>query len=302
MAVNRFWEQCFGRGLVDTSEDFGLQGARPSHARLLDALAASFVDSGWDVKDLFREIVLSKTFCQSSVVRKQQLEIDPENRWLSRGPRFRMDAEVIRDSRLFAAGLLDLSAGKRGVKPPQPAGLWKPVSQPNSTTAHFVADKPDRQFRRSVYMFWKRTSPPAMMQTFDAPNRDACVISRQRTNTPLQALALMNDYQNLQCANALAMRLLKEQLGDEANDDSRLALGFELATGRSPSDTEAQMMRKMLRSLRAAWKDKAESAGSLVKWSDCRRLDAKHRDPPELAAWIMVCNALLNLSESVTVQ
>ena len=208
--VNRFWQHFFGIGIVRTSEDFGIQGERPTHPELLDWLAIDFVENGWNVKRMQKQIVMSATYQQSSSVQAKKLNIDPENRLLSRGPRFRMDAEVIRDSALFVSGLLVDRIGGPSVKPYQPAGLWKPVGFGGSNTSVFKQDKGEKLYRRSMYTFWKRTSPPPSLSTFDAPDRETCQVRRARTNTPLQALVLMNDIQFVEAARKFAERIIKD--------------------------------------------------------------------------------------------
>ena len=189
VAVNRFWLQLFGTGIVKTAEDFGAQGEPPSHPELLDWLAVTFREDGWDVKRLMKRLVMSAAYRQSSRVTPETLAKDPANRLLARGPRFRLDAETLRDQALFASGLLIERVGGASVKPPQPFGLWEAVGYTDSNTAHFKADSgAEKVHRRSLYTFWKRTSPPPQMTTFDAPSREACQVRRERTNTPLQAL------------------------------------------------------------------------------------------------------------------
>ena len=209
--VNRLWQQVFGTGLVKTSEDFGSQGEPPSHPELLDWLATQYREDGWDTKKMMKRLVLSYTYRQSSKVTKDRLAKDAANRLLSRGPRFRLDAEMLRDQALFASGLMIEKLGGPSVKPPQPSGLWEAVGYVTSNTARFTADTGnDKVHRRSLYTFWKRTSPPPQMTTFDAPSREACLVRRERTNTPLQALLLMNETQYVEAASALAERTLKE--------------------------------------------------------------------------------------------
>ncbi|SVC05115.1 uncharacterized protein METZ01_LOCUS257969, partial [marine metagenome] len=211
VTVNRFWQQLFGTGLVETSEDFGSQGQRPSHPELLDWLAIEFIDSGWDIKRLMKLMLTSATYRQSSQVKREVLALDPENRLLSRGPRFRLDAEMLRDQALSVSGLLRGDIGGPSVKPPQPDGLWYAVAITGSNTARFVKDEgAEKVHRRSLYTFWKRTSPPPQMNILDAPSREACTVRRERTNTPLQALMLMNDPQYVEAARAFAERVIKE--------------------------------------------------------------------------------------------
>ena len=213
--VNRFWQQVFGTGLVKTAEDFGSQGEPPTHPELLlDWLAVQFREDGWDIKKTMRlRIVTSATYRQSSKATKDRLANDDPatTRLLSRGPRFRLDAEMLRDQALFVGGLLAEKTGGPSVKPPQPAGLWEAVGYVTSNTARFTADTgAEKVHRRSLYTFWKRTAPPPQMTTFDAPSREACLVRRERTNTPLQALLLMNETQYVEASRALAERAMKE--------------------------------------------------------------------------------------------
>ena len=232
VTVNRFWQRFFGHGLVKTSEDFGAQGQLPSHPELLDWLASEFVASGWDMKELQRQIVNSATYRQSSRVSPEMLKRDPENRLLARASRFRLDAEVLRDSALTYAGLLVEKIGGPGVNPYQPPGLWKEIgyeSRGRFSAGEFVQDSDQDLYRRSLYTFWKRTVPPPNMLVFDAPNRETCTVKRGISNTPLQALTLLNDPQYVEAARALAERILIE---GPANDDERLARAFQLVLSR----------------------------------------------------------------------
>ena len=197
VAVNRFWQQLFGVGLVKTSEDLGGQGEVPSHPELLDYLSISFVESGWDIKALMKKMVMSKTYRQSSVMSAEKLTADPENRFLARGSRYRMDAEMIRDQILFTSGMLSDTMYGKSVKPPQPDGLWKSVTMIGE---RFKADSGESIRRRSLYTYWKRGMPPPQMTILNAPIRDACVARRERTNTPSQALLLLNESEYLKSA------------------------------------------------------------------------------------------------------
>ncbi|MBX6316438.1 MAG: DUF1553 domain-containing protein, partial [Isosphaeraceae bacterium] len=236
VAVNRFWQQFFGTGIVKTAEDFGLQGEPPSHPELLDWLAVDFREHGWDIKRLVRQIVLSAAYRQSSKVTPDRLAKDPNNRLVSRGPRFRLDAEMLRDQALAVSGLLAERLGGPSIKPWQPPGLWEAVGYTSSNTAKFVPDTGhEKVHRRSLYIFWKRTAPPPQMTTFDAPSREACFVRRERTNTPLQALVLMNEPQYVEAARALAERTLRE---GGATPRQRLAYMFQLVTCRPPDDRE----------------------------------------------------------------
>ena len=204
VAVNRFWQEIFGTGLVKTSEDFGSQGEAPTHPELLDWLAVEFRESGWDVKKLFREIVMSSTYRQAAMATPAKIQKDPDNRLLSRGPRFRMDAEMVRDTALTASGLLAVTIGGPSVKPYQPDGVWEAVAMPVSNTKAYRRDTGEKLYRRSMYTFWKRSAPPASMDIFNAPSRENCTVRRERTNTPLQALVTMNGAQFVEAARHLA--------------------------------------------------------------------------------------------------
>ncbi len=216
MVVNRWWQRYFGTGIVKTPEDLGIQAEPPSHPELLDWLATEFLSSGWDVKHMQKLIVMSATYRQSSQVTSEALQRDPANRWLARGPRFRMPAEMIRDAALSVSGLLVEKLGGPSVKPYQPDGLWEAVGYTDSNTANFAQDDGENLYRRSLYTFWKRTAPPPAMSTFDAPSREACTVRRARTNTPLQALTLMNDRQFVEASRHFAARMLAE--GGETPD------------------------------------------------------------------------------------
>ena len=295
VTVNRIWQQHFGLGLVKTSEDFGVQGERPSHPELLDWLACEFVDSGWNLKRLQYLILTSNTYQQSSYARPDVDSIDPENRLLARGPRHRLDAEVIRDQALSIGGLLINEIGGRSVKPYQPEGLWKPVGFGGSNTSVFKQDKGKALYRRSMYTFWKRTSPPPSMATFDAPNRETCTVRRPRTNTPLQSLVLMNDVQFVEAARHFAERLLRR---GAVSDQARIAYAFQTVTSRVPNETELDSLKTLLAEYRNRFQATVESAEQLVSVGDSPR-DADLA-APELAAWTMVAHLLLNLHETVT--
>jgi hypothetical protein len=295
VTVNRFWQQLFGTGLVKTSEDFGVQGEQPSHPKLLDWLAVDFVESGWDVKRCLKQMVMSAAYQQSSRVTQEKLAADPDNRLLARGPRFRLDAEVIRDQALALSGLLIDTIGGKSVKPYQPAGLWKPVGFGGSNTSVFVQDKGEKLFRRSMYTFWKRTVPPPSMATFDAPNRETCQVRRARTNTPLQALVLMNDVQYVEAARKFAERVINE---GGTSVDERVIYAFRSVVARRPNATEMQSLTTLFTEYLSDFKSNPEFAPKLLAAGESPR-DEK-LDANELAAWTMVTHLLLNLSESVT--
>ena len=227
VAVNRFWQQLFGTGIVKTSEDVGAQGEWPSHPDLLNHLAAHFVNSGWDVKALMKTMVMSNTYQQGSEATPEQYKADPENRLLSRGSRYRLDAEVIRDQILATSGVLNATMGGKSVKPPQPEGLWKSVSLPSSYPNRYIPDTGDQIVRRSVYTFWKRGLPPPQMTILNAPTREDCTARRERTNTPLQALLLMNEQQYMKAA------LHSQNVWSAL----KLTIGFPVFTRRSPADS-----------------------------------------------------------------
>ena len=293
VTVNRFWQQYFGTGLVKTTEDFGAQGEHPSHPKLLDWLATEFIRTGWNVKQMQKLIVTSATYRQSSRTTPELRARDPENRLLARGPRFRVDGEVVRDTALLVSGLLVEKSGGRSVKPYEPPGLWEAVSFNNSQK--YVPDKGEGQYRRSLYTYWKRQSPPPNMLLFDAPTREYCVVRRPRTNTPLQALALMNDPQFFESARAFADRILREG-GKDVND--RIAFGFRFATSRKPSGEEVKILRNVLGEQLALYrKDKADAEKLLAVGTFKPSSGA---DSADLAAWTTVASMILNLDESVT--
>jgi len=296
VAVNRFWLQVFGTGIVKTAEDFGAQGEPPSHPELLDWLAVQFRDDGWDVKRLMKRLVMSAVYRQSSRLTPETLAKDPANRLLARGPRFRLDAEILRDQALFASGLLVEAVGGPSVKPPQPSGLWEAVGYTDSDTAHFTADTGAvKVHRRSFYTFWKRTSPPPQMTTLDAPSRESCQVRRERTNTPLQALLLMNEPQFIEAARALAERTLRE--GGGATDE-RLSYMFRLVTARSPDTKDLAELSSALKDLTAHYTTQPEAAGRLIAAGETKP-DPRYK-PTELAAWTMIGNVILNLDEAIT--
>ncbi len=296
--VNRFWQHYFGVGLVKTAEDFGIQGEWPTHPDLLDWLATEFVASGWDVKALQRLIVTSATYRQSSRHRPDAAQRDPENRLLAQGPRFRMDAEMIRDNALAVSGLLVPRIGGPSVRPYQPAGLWEAVAYgANYTAQKFVQDHGENLYRRSMYTFWKRQSPPPTLVLFDAPNRETCIVRRSRTNTPLQALALMNDPQFVEAARALAQRMLREP-ATEASAETRLAFGFALATARPPTSDERGVLLETLAAERAHFETDREAAARLIGVGESPADGSL--DPAELAAWTSIASILLNLDETIT--
>jgi mono/diheme cytochrome c family protein len=294
VTVNRFWQQLCGAGIVRTPGDFGTQGEAPTHPELLDWLAAEFVRSGWDVKALVRLVVTSSTYRQDSRVGAALLERDPANKLLAHGPRFRLDAEELRDQALALGGLLLPAIGGPPVHPYQPVNIWEPVAYGESNTKNYVQDHGDALYRRSLYTFLKRTAPAPAMSTFDAPSRENVCTGRGRSTTPLQALALMNDVQHFEAARAFAQRLLA-RLG---RDEDRLAYAFRSATARSPSRDERTLLSAALSTQRQHFAAAPEEARKVITNGESKPSAAY--PAPEFAAWTMVANLLLNLDETVT--
>jgi len=296
VVVNRFWQQLFGEGLVKTSDNFGMQGEWPSHPELLDWLAREFVDSGWNVKALMRRMVLSATYRQDSSASPALIARDPENRLLARGPRFRMPAEVIRDQALEISGLLKSGIGGPSVYPYQTAGLYKGiVVAANYPGTSWPESKGDDLYRRSLYTFWKRTVPHPTMNVFDAPDREVCVVQRSITNTPLQALTLLNDPIFVEAARKLAERSVRE---GGATPESRLAFAFRLATGRKPDSAEMGILSAAFHKMLAGFQQNESGAQSLL--SVGASAEDKSIPADELAAYTGVMNIILNMDETIT--
>lgn len=295
VAVNRFWQQLFGIGIVRTSEDFGAQGEWPSHPELLDYLAVRFVDSGWDVKLLMKEMLMSQAYQQSSVASPAAYQRDPNNRLLARGARFRLDSEAIRDQILASSGLLNPELFGKSVKPPQPVGLWTAVTLPSSYPHEYTTDTGDKIYRRSVYTFWKRAMPPPQMTIFNAPNREECIARRERTNTPLQALLLLNEAEYFKAARHLATHTLST-LPD--GDEQKLSAIYEAITSQLPDQPTQAALLSLARDLKAMY---AQSPELLADF--CRGVDVPEGiAPQELAAWTMVASAVYNLDITKTRQ
>ncbi len=294
VTVNRFWQQVFGAGLVVTSEDFGAQGEVPSHPELLDYLATEFRDSGWDVKDFFRRLVTSSTYRQAGWSTPEKLERDPENRLLSRGPRFRMDAEMVRDTALAASGLLVRTIGGPSVKPYQPEGHWRRVAMTQSNTARYRRDSGDKLYRRSLYTFWKRSAPPPSMTIFDAGNREHSMVRRERTNTPLQALVTMNDTQFVEASRFLAQRAMREA-GDDF--DRRLDYMTTRLVARSFDAAERTVAEQTYDGLIDLYRADEAAAKELVEVGESAYDAGLPLD--ESAAWTMLASKLMNLDETL---
>jgi hypothetical protein len=291
VAVNRLWQMMFGEGLVRTSEDFGLQGEMPTHPELLDWLAIDFVNHGWDVKRLLKQIMLSSTYCQDSRATAALRERDPENRLLARGPRFRLQGEFIRDNALFVSGLLVEQIGGPSVKPYQPAGIWEEVAL-DTNLSKFVQDHEQKLYRRSMYTYWKRSAPHPSLMIFDAPTREKCTGKRPRTNTPLQALVTLNDPQFVEAARKLAERTLQS---NQNAFEQRLRFVFRECLSREPSSKETALFHKLYDSQFAKYQADPKQAEALLKIGESPRIEALAL--PELAAWTVLANTLLNLDE-----
>jgi hypothetical protein len=294
VTVNRFWMETFGTGLVKSAADFGIMSDPPSHPALLDWLAVDFRDNGWDVKRLMRLLVTSETYKQSSAVSKELLARDPDNRLLARGPRFRMDAEMVRDSALAVSGLLSPKIGGPSVKPYQPTGVWEAVAMPESNTKSYKPDTGEALYRRSLYTFWKRAAPPASLEAFNAPSRENCAIGRERTNTPLQALVTLNDTQFVEAARFLAQAAMQAAPGDPK---ATLDFMARRVLSRPLRATEAPILEASHTALLARYTQTPADAAALLSVGE-RKPDPAF-EPPQLAAWTMVASQLMNLDETL---
>ena len=289
--VNRIWQRVFGAGLVRTPEDFGRQGQQPTHPELLDWLAVDLQDNGWNLKRMLKLLVTTQAFKQSSAWRKDIS--DPENRLISRGPGHRLDAEVIRDVGLWASGLLDPHMGGEGVKPYQPAGMWKALAHPASNTKQYVADKGARLYRRSLYVYWKRTSPHPMMILFDAPDRESSCVRRSRTSTAQQSLGLLNETQRIELSRKFAERLIKQA----ETDDARFDLMFRLLASRAPSGEERAACRTLLDFMKSRYAESEKDALDLLATGEAKRDESLK--PAEVAAWTQVAVTVLASDVSI---
>ncbi len=293
VTVNRFWQMYFGTGLVKTVQDFGSQGEWPTHLELLDWLATEFMDSGWNVKALQKTIVMSAVYRQSSRVTAESWQRDPENRLLARGPRLRLGPEMIRDQALAVSGLLVEKIGGPSVKPYQPPGLWQELAGGKG----YERDKGDGLYRRSLYTYWKRTVAPPFMVNFDSPNRETCTVRETRTNTPLQALNLMNDVTFIEAARKLAERMLAEGGKDPAE---RIQFAYELVLARPAKQPEVQVILDTLAGFESRYRADRNSAKEFLGYGDSPQ--SRKLDPRELAAYSSIASLILNLDEAVTKQ
>jgi hypothetical protein len=294
VTVNRIWQELFGTGIVDTPDDFGIMGAKPTHPELLDWLAVEFRESGWNLKHIYQLILTSHTYRQSNHISPEQLAADPANRLLSRGPRFRMDAEVLRDTALQASELLVGKIGGPPVKPYQPDGIWDAVSMPESNTKKYEQDAGENLYRRSLYTFWKRFAPPPSLETFDAQAREVVCIRRARTNTPLQALVSMNDPQFFEAARKLAERAITHS----PDATARLQFISSILLSRHLTEKELASLTNSLGRYASHYKSRPGDAEALLTTGASP--PTPNLDPTEIATWTLISNQLLNLDETLT--
>ncbi len=293
VAVNRYWSMIFGRGLVTTVMDFGTRAALPSHPGLLDWLARDFADGGWNVKRVFKQILMSSTYRQQSVSSAEQRRRDPENVYLSRAPRLRLQGEFIRDNALAVSGVLNERIGGPSVKPYQPPRIWNEVALNGGL--FYKADNGEKLYRRSMYTYWKRSAPMPNMMAFDAPTREKCVVQRPRTNTPMQALVTLNDVQFVEAARLFAQRVIKE---GGADFDSQLDYAMQMTTARSADELRRHVFRRLYDSQLKVFRDDNKRAGEFLNFGEAKR--DKSLDLAEHAAWTTVASAILNLDEVIT--
>jgi hypothetical protein len=294
VAVNRQWQRLFGIGIVRTTEEFGAQGDWPSHPKLLDWLAVHFMENGWDMKDLLKLIVTSATYRQSSSASPELMARDLENLLIARGPRHRLDAEIVRDNALALSGLLVEKTGGPSVFPYHPKGLWMELNNRPNYSRTYKQDKGDNLYRRSLYTYWKRTVPPPSMATFDAPEREFCLVRRSRTNTPLQAFVMLHDPQFVEAARHLAQRMM----GASNNLEERIKHGFRLATSRLPNQKEKAVLQQLFQERLDLYRNDTKAAQAVLSVGDSNQ--NSNLPEPEQAAWATVARALLNLSETIS--
>lgn len=294
VTVNRFWQQLFGQGIVVTAEDFGVMGIAPSHAELLDWLAVDFRDSGWNVKHFFKQLLMSATYRQAAVATPEKLERDPSNILFSRGPRFRMDGEMVRDYALASSGLLSRKMYGPGVRPYQPSNIWEIVGLPGGDTRNYVQDTGEGLYRRALYTFWKRMAPPPSLEAFNAPSREVCTVRRERTNTPLHALVTLNDPQFVEAARKLAEHAMQVGDGQGPKIIDEIA---RRVLARLLSARERSIVLHSYTDLLDHYRAQPDDASALLAVGEA---SCDHSLPPaELAAWTMVCNQIMNLDEAL---
>jgi hypothetical protein len=291
--VNRIWQEFFGRGIVKTSGDFGMQGELPSHPELLDWLAVDFIENGWDIKRLVKMIVMSSTYRQSAELTKHKKAVDPENIYLSRAPRLRLPSELIKDHVLASSGLLVEEIGGPSVKPYQPKGIWESSTSGRGVLAYYVQDHDEKLYRRGMYNFIKRTVPPPVMLMFDASNRDQCEVKRMRTNTPLQALALMNDPMTLEASRVLAERLMIEK----SNDSEKIDKAFRLILCRKAGEKEIQLLNKYFEEEKKTFSANPENAKQFIQAGEYKHENVD--DIVTLASLMQVVQTLYNMDEAI---
>jgi hypothetical protein len=290
VTINRLWSLCFGSGLAGRLDDFGGQGEPPVHPELLDRLAHAFVESDWDTRAMMNLIVTSRTYQQSSVVRSELTGVDPNNRWYARQSADRLAAEMVRDNALAISGLLVQHVGGASVKPYQPAGYYRHLNFPERT---YEQDNDDRQWRRGVYVHWQRQFLHPMLKAFDAPSREECTAQRAQSNTPMAALVLLNDPTFVEAARAFAARSLDR---DSKTDDARLAWAFYHAVTREPTVSELNVLRRLLKENRDSFDTRPDDATAFLNVG-LTKAPVGH-DAREIAAWTVVCRAILNLAET----
>jgi hypothetical protein len=292
--VNRMWQEFFGRGLVKTSGDFGMQGEMPSHPELLDWLATDFIANGWNIKRLVTQLVTSATYMQSTVVSTEKRATDPENILLARGPRTRMSVETIRDMALASSGLLVKEIGGPSVKPYQPKGIWELTTSGRGILARYVQDHEDKLYRRGLYSFIKRTVPPPVMLVFDASNRDQCEVNRLRTNTPLQALVMLNDPLVLEASRVFAEKLTQQELSTE----EKILHAFRSIACRQPKEEELNLLLKYFEDEKSKFIASPEKANDFIRAGEYPHADIQ--DIPSLAALMQIVHTIYNMEESIT--
>lgn len=298
VTVNRIWQNLFGTGLVATAEDFGIMGENPSHPELLDWLAVDFRENGWDVKRMIKLIVMTQTYRQDARIDPDEYVVDPDNRLLARGPRYRLDGEVIRDQALFVSGALRDQRGGPPVRPYQPVGIWNAVAYSGSNTRYYEEDAGDGLYRRSLYTFWKRTAPPPSMTIFDAPSRETCSVRRDRTNTPLQALTLMNDPQFVEAARLLAERALSPSGAVEQSPRSQIESMYRFAFGSEVPDSHEEVLHDSYRKFTERFQENPDDAVALVQTGESTPMEVN--DSVAFASLTMVASQIMNLDSFIS--